>query len=211
MINYNIPFYSNTSDDTHCFQAVLKMVIDNYDPQIKFSWKDLDKISDKQNNKWTWPISGYIWLKENNYDIQIIEPFDYKKFIKHDGDYLIEEYGVEVGTAQINNSDIKKEQINAKNFIKLINYQKRIPKINEIIYYLNNKYLIICNVNANKLINHQGYTGHFVLIKGYNNKGLFLHDPGLPPRENIYVDLELFERAWSYPNEKAKNICAVKK
>lgn len=46
MIIQNVPFYSNTPDDTHCFQAVLKMVLKYFQPEKYYSFEQLDKLSD---------------------------------------------------------------------------------------------------------------------------------------------------------------------
>jgi len=55
-----------------------------------------------------------------------------------------------------------------------------------------------------------GYTGHFVVIKGYDGNLLTIHDPGLPPMENRRIDFQTFENSWAYPNDDAKNIIALK-
>lgn len=71
-------------------------------------------------------------------------------------------------------------------------------------------YLIMVNLNADALDGESGYSGHFVVIKGFNDKGFILNDPGLPGRENHKVSFDSFDKAWAYPNEKAKNIIAFK-
>ena len=69
---------------------------------------------------------------------------------------------------------------------------------------------MICNVNSHKLNNEKGYAGHYVVMKGYSETGFVLHDPGLPAQENRFVNFEDFEKAWAYPNKKARNIIAFK-
>ncbi|MEK7102513.1 MAG: papain-like cysteine protease family protein, partial [Patescibacteria group bacterium] len=56
-----------------------------------------------------------------------------------------------------------------------------------------------------------GYTGHFVVITGFGKNHFTLHDPGLPPLRNRKVSLGRFEKAWAYPNKRAKNIMAFRK
>lgn len=211
MLDRQVEFFSNTPDDTHCFQAALKMVLKYFYPEEDYSWEDLDKKTAKVGSLWTWPMAGILWLKEKGMDIKVIEPFDYKKFVEVGGLYLIDEYGEEVGNEQIKHSDIEQERKLAKKYIKKIEIEKRIPELTEIKDYLEAGYLVGCNVNAKKLNNKDGYVGHFIIVKGFNDNNLILHDPGLPPLENRKVDFETFEKAWAYPNEKSKNIMAIKR
>jgi hypothetical protein len=57
------------------------------------------------------------------------------------------------------------------------------------------------------MINHQpGYSGHFILITDYDDSknNIIAHDPD--GGKDKPIDYDLFEKAWSYPNENAKNI-----
>jgi len=210
MIDYKVPFYSNTPDDTHCFQAALKMVLKFFQPQKDFSWQELEIITAKKGNLWTWPLAGLLWLADNGFDVKNTEIFDYKRFTQEGGKYLIEIAGKEVGEAQITNSDIPQEMEYAKSFLKKIGTAILIPTINDIKEKLRAGYLVICNVNAHALNQKPGYTGHFVVAKGFNEKGLLIHDPGLPALEYRLVEEGIFESAWAYPNPEAKNLMAVK-
>lgn len=209
-INKRIPFFSNTKDNTHCYQAVLKMILKYYYPQEEYLWDKLDRITAKVKNLWTWPMSGLIWLKRKGLNIKVIEPFDYRAFINKGEQYLIEEYGDKVATEQIKHSNIQQERKIAKKFLKEIKVKSRIPDIDDIKKLILENYLLICNINAKTLENKTGYEGHFVLVKGIDNEQVYLHDPGLPPVENRAVNLTNFMKSWAYPNKKAKNIIAVK-
>lgn len=208
MIDYNVPFYSNTSDDTHCFQAALKMVLKYFKPEEEYSWEKLDTITNKKENMWTWPMAGLLWMHQQGFDVKDIEPFDYETFISQKEKYLLEEFGQEVGQASIDHTDINQELHFAKELLQSNLYERRVPKREEIVTLLKEKYIIICSVNSNKLNGKEGYIGHMVVVKGYTDKGFVLHDPGLPPQENRSVFFDEFEAAWAYPSEKAKNIMA---
>jgi hypothetical protein len=211
MIDYKVQFFSNTSGGTHCFQAVIKMVLKYFLPKENYSFKELDLKTAKVKGLWTWSMPGLLWLKKKGFEIEVIEMFDYKEFIKNGERYLIDFYGKEVGEAQITHSKISNEIINAKKFIKEIKPKHRIPDIKDIINYLNKGCLVVCVVNSRILNNKTGYSGHFVLIKGYKNNSLILHDPGgRPGKENRNVSFKLFEKSWAYPDENAKNIISFK-
>jgi uncharacterized protein YvpB len=57
----------------------------------------------------------------------------------------------------------------------------------------------------------EGYCGHLVIVRGFDETGFFLNDPGLPGIENRHVPFDLFERAWSYPDKNANNLMAFRK
>lgn len=208
--NHNVPFYSNTPDDTHCFQASLKMVLKYFQPEKEFSWEELEKITAKVDGLWTWATAGVLWMQENGFDVKNIESFDYERFIKEGNSYLLEVFGEEMGKAQIRHSDIDQERKLARRYIKEVKLENRIPNIDDITNLLNDGYLLICNVNSVALNNAKGYAGHSVVIKGISENKIILHDPGLPALENREVSFKQFEKAWAYPGEKSKNITAFK-
>lgn len=70
--------------------------------------------------------------------------------------------------------------------------------------------MIICLVNSQKFENSKGYVGHFVVVKGYNEKSLIIHDLGLPALENRIVYNDIFEKAWADPTKDTKNMIAIK-
>lgn len=61
-INLEIPFFSNTPDNTHCYQAAIKMLAKYFWPQENYTWDELDKITVKVKGFWTWPMAGILWL-----------------------------------------------------------------------------------------------------------------------------------------------------
>lgn len=205
----DVPFYENT-DNTHCFQAVFRMILKHYRPNEEYSWEELEKITAKVDGLWTWPTAGMLWLHNNGFEVHDIETFDYAKFFEKGDDYLIELFGEKVGQEQIDHSDLDQEIGYAKQIVAAGLCEPRTPEVSELKQRLDEKYLLICNVNSRALNDKDGYVGHFVLLTGYTNKGFVLHDPGLPPLENREVAFADFERAWAYPNEQAKNYIAVR-
>jgi len=211
MKDIKVPFFSNTPDNTHCFQACVKMVLKYFYPKEDYSVEELDKISHKIEGKWTWPNATMVWLQAKGMEVVDVEQFDNPRFVAEGESYLIAEYGEEVARVQIENSDIEKERIIAKELLDKVKVKMTEPKLEDIQKYLNNGYLVIVNVNSEVLGGGEGYAGHFLVVKGFNNTSLIVHDPGLPGVKNRVVDKELFEKAWAYPNSRAKNIIAIRK
>lgn len=77
-----VPFYSNTPDDTHCYQAALKMVLKFFLPNKDYSWQELEKLTAKEEGLWTWPTQGLMSLYKMGFKIIDIEDFDIQEFIK---------------------------------------------------------------------------------------------------------------------------------
>ena len=205
-----IPYFANLEDGTHCYQAALKMVL-SYFYNKDWSFKELDCITGKLPGKWTWPTASLLWLLDHQFEVRLIETFDYNAFAKRGKDYLAEKYGDEVAEAQNQNSDLAREQKLAEKFAQKNCVTQRTPEWHDLECLFKDKYLIICNINACLIHNRKGYSGHFVVPLKVSGSSIVLHDPGLPPLPSITVTKELFEAAWGYPSEEAKNILAIRK
>jgi hypothetical protein len=204
----SFPFYSNTPDNTHCFQAALRMVLKYFVPEQDFSWEELDKITAKTEGMWTWPMAGLVWMQEHAFEVINVEKFDYERFIKDPKDYLERRFGQDVAQEQIKNSNIPREVEYAKKFIKLVNTQNRIAVIEEIPELLNEGYLVVANVNSRSLNDKEGYVGHFIVINEYVDGELTIQDPGRPPLQNRKLTKKQFLKGWAYPDESTQNLIA---
>jgi hypothetical protein len=150
-------------------------------------------------------------LIKMGFDITVIEGFDGRDFVINGEDYLVRAFGKETSSWQIKNSNITREQKYYNQLFKSgADIKCDIPMLNNIKSFLDKGYLVQATVNSKKLNGKDGYTGHSVLVFGYDNNGLNLHDPGLPPKENRFVTFDDFIDAWAYPNDTAKNLIAIK-
>jgi len=191
-----IPFFSNTKDNTHCFQACLKMILKFLYPEKSFSFKKLDEISQKPKNKWTWPYTALINLKKMGLVVKYYSTFDCKKFAKEGLDYLKKKFPKDFKTILEKTGDIKKEMRNAEKLIKsgIFSYQK--TSLKSVKRKFNQNYLVIFHINTRILHKKKGYSGHFVVLVGFDKNYLFIHDPGLPPYPERKVPKSLFLKAW---------------
>lgn len=205
-----VPFYSNTPNDTHCFQASLRSVLKYFEPSRDFTWDELDRITNKPKDMWTWPMAGLSWLAEHGYSVIDIEPFDYGRFINEGREYMETLWGKDVVIEQAKHSDISLAQTDSKKFVETVTVQNKIPSQTDIQEFLNQGCLVICMLNASKLNQKRDFVGHSVLVIGHDQNGFTIHDPGLPALENRHVPYPLFEEAWGDPNDSAKNLAAIK-
>ena len=196
----DIPFYSNP-DDTHCFQACLRSVLKYFRSTEDYSWDALDMLSGKRSDKWTWPLYGVGQLYKSGFQAELIEDFDYSKFITNPNEYLLARFGKEAGMEQIQNSDIVYEVEVAKNYSSLTG-TPRIPTIENLEEFLQRGFLPICCLNLPALYGEPGYLGHFVLPTAIEQESIVFHDPGIntdifPARQNSKVSRKQFEDAWA--------------
>lgn len=210
-VEYPVPFYENTPDNTHCFQAALRMVLKYFLPEQEYSWEELETITVKKKDGWTWPIAAMIWLSKNGFEIKDIELFDYLEFSKEGKKYLTDKFGSEVADAQDTFTDLPQEQRFASELTSYVHVEMRIPNTDDLRTLLTEGYLLICNINSAKLTGKEGYFPHAVVIKGYEDNTFILHNPGIPGEENQHASATLFEKAWAYPDETAKNILAIRR
>lgn len=214
MVISGVPFYSNTPDSTHCFQAVLRMVIGYFEPNRALTWAQLDKITGKREGLWTSTGEGLSWLQDHSYTVNVVEAFDYRRFIDEGVEYMRDAFGDEVAKAQEEHSDIPYEQRIAKRFLQKVEVTKRAPDFNEIETFITEGHLVICAVNSRKMNDMPGYAGHSVLVVGFDNDSVIINDPGgkiVKGQAYRHVPRQKFLDAWAFPNNEATNLVAITK
>lgn len=205
---YNVPFFANRKDNTHCVQATLKMVLKYFLPERNFSWKELDRLSKYKKGLGTWYVPALIGFIEMGFKIVNIESFDYKKFYQEGDEYIRKHDSPEIADWCLNHSNVRYVKNDIPKFLKVINTQNRFAKISDIINLLNKGYLVACDINGNVLDGKNEYEGHSVLIIGYNQNNFILHEPGLPGHPNLKVSRKIFRKAWSKKYGSGPNLTA---
>ena len=195
VINYDVPFVPDSETDTHCYQACLSMIIQFFKPEFKPTLDELDLVTDHDPGKGTWPLQGLEYLRAIGIDTTLITPFSYEEFAKDGVEYIRKEYGDEIAQWQDENNDLKSDMEKIAKLLPTAKIEKRNPLYDDIISGLE-KYPVMCSVNSEIIYGKDGYIGHFVVIRGYDDKGLYLNDPGLPLQQNLFVERELFQKAW---------------
>lgn len=208
------PFYPNLPDESHCLEACVKMIIEAIPPFTKLDYQELDELTGKNSLtvRYSWPLKLYLELSRIGYEVSVIECFDYKAFVDDPEKYLIDNYGEEVGRDQIENSDLANETFYAQKLIesKTVNLINKVPEFQDLFDTISNGSLVICNVNQKILQGDEGYIGHAIVIYGFDKDILYVHNPGPPYMPNQDLDIALFDKAWSYPTQRSRNILAVK-
>lgn len=208
-----VPFYKNTKDDMHCFQACLKMILKYYFPRKNYSYRELDKLSGHKKGKLTWQGASLLALSRLGLEVVNMENLDYRQFAKRGESYLKLIWSEEVFGVQSKHSNLAYEQRIAGRLIK----NKRISLVNKVVgisdieKFFKKKFLVLVAVNSSVFLGQRGYRPHMVFISDVDKKTLTFHDPGLPPMENRKVGRALFKRAISPPWREDTNLIAIRR
>lgn len=194
------PPFIKSSARGNCFQAVLKMILMHFEPNVSFTCEELREITGQQPGKWTWPQKTLIELHGRGYDVLDIDLFDPKEFIARGAEYLLEFYGQEVGQEQIDYTDIPYEQEMQRQCLRLGVQQQRMPTFVDIQCLLEQGFLVVCHVDVKKLIGKSGeHSSHTVLVYRCQENRVSFHNPGPSSAEEAgqrsYKD---FEEAWAF-------------
>ena len=195
-INHGVPFVANAKDDMHCYQACLAMIIKYFDPNRSPNFSQLDIATGHKPGSGTWPLLGFQYLRSLGIDILTITPFSYEEFVSDGVEYIRRQYGDEIADWQKENNDLESDAKMIAEILPHLEIEKRDPNYEDILRYLRS-FPVMVSIDSSITRGEDSYTGHFIIIRGCNENGLYLNDPGLPARENIFVERELFEKAWS--------------
>ncbi|HEY4963871.1 MAG TPA: hypothetical protein VIH90_04210 [Candidatus Saccharimonadales bacterium] len=203
------PTFFLNPDKSHCVQACLKSVFSVTNPDDKFSWEQLEALTDYLPKHGAWVYPELLALNKYGLDTKLITGFDIKRFITEGFNYIEDEYGKEVAdyerTHPHDYAKIKQQMQQALDKDLVI---ERLATINDIKKFIDNDWYVMVLVNSRALNNKPGYVGHRVLVYGFDDNGVVMHDPGPTlPGEGKHISWSQLEKAW--PN--AKELIAVKK
>jgi len=204
-----IPYFKQP-DNTHCFQACLKMVLKYFFPEKDFTYEELDKITDKPKDKWTWICAASVELKNMKLKTRLYSKLDYNSFIKNGADYIRKFYDKKTAEKLIEMTDIESEIENTKKMIKENIFELKELTFNDIENWFKENYVMILLINSKMINNKSGYAGHFVVLTGFDKEYVFVHDSGIENGSpNRKVKKDLFIKAWKY--QKIEHTILIKK
>jgi hypothetical protein len=205
----SVPFVANP-DATHCYQAALKMVLGRFRPERDDSWAELDRVTGKVEGQGTWPFAGLTWLHEQGLTLENVELTDNRRFAAEGRAYVAEVAGREFADSLDGGGDLSWVQTQAAVFVEKVRCEVRTPTVDDIRGAVAAGGLVICNVNSRALNGREGYLGHFVVVKGFDEESLIVHDPGPPGQANRKIRLEQFEQAWASPSSAVKWLVSIR-
>lgn len=182
MNSKTVPFYQNHEDGMHCMLSVYRSLFE-YFLDKKLSWEEIEKLTGYVAGKAAWSVKILTYLSEY-FDIKMIEPFDYDRYI-HDGEkYLSTVFNAEELEWQLNTSNLLDIKPMIPEFLEKVKPEYRTPTIADIDNMLDDGRLVFVILNSKSLNDKKGYTAHAVLILSHDEDSYVFHDPGLPPKPN---------------------------
>lgn len=207
-------FYGNEADDLHCMQASFRMVFEALS-QENISLERSEELTGFVHGQQTWPFEAMLSFANAGFKVTNIENVDNALFAKDAEAAMVSQYGQKVWEHIQKSSDVERAQEKAA--LCLVNsnieFQKRVPNIDDIRNLIYEKNFLICNVNYFALLGINKYNGHFVVVEDIDNTSetICIQNPGLPPISNQIVSIDMFKSAWYSPDENAGNIIAIRR
>lgn len=197
MKHYDVPFVENPNDK--CVPATIGMVLNYFMPEKKFDMSDFIQITGYIPGQGTWSAESMINLARMGYETRWIEDFDNSAFIKDPEAYLETILDKEAFNWQVTNSDLRLEADRIRRYLEAGNtIEHRKGTQGDIKQLLDDGWLVRLEVDANTLAGIPGYEGHSVLVIGYDENGVLMHNPdGVSGnKKNKFVDWKLLDQAW---------------
>ena len=191
-----VPFVSNTVDDTHCLPAAYMSIARYFDAKFNIGMDEWSDITGYEEDKGTWANAGLVWFKEHGYDVRHIEAYDFDAFIKDPKGYMITFSGQEAGEWGYEHTNVPAEIERMKRLVAANVTEKREPTMDDLKKFIDEGYLVRLTINCRILDGEEGYVGHAIVVTSRNDTYVTLHDPGLPAIPNRQVTYDELQAAW---------------
>lgn len=193
----NVPFVQNLND--RCVSATIGMVLAYFCPDKHYTMDELDKLTGYIPEQGTWQTKSMISLSNLGFQTKWIEDFDHIQFSRNPELYLASILDEESLKWQIKHSDLAVEAKRMTDYIASGHtIEQRKGTKEDIIQLIDDGWLVRLEVNANTLAGRPGYDGHSILVIGYDDKDVAIHNPdGVNGnRPSQITSWELLEKAW---------------
>lgn len=181
-----VPFYVQGINE--CGPATLQMVFEFLGE--KHDREEIKKLIESESTGATWTIglakgSGQLGFKTELFSKSIgfnPENFDLEYYKKEtDG----------VGAAEKKLKRLQAECIKYKVIL-----EEKTLTLKEVLSKINENCVAVCLIDWYKVVNKEGYQGHFVPIVGYDEENVYIHQPGpRDPQAFLQMNKELFDKA----------------
>lgn len=173
-----IPFFPN-HDGMSCGQCVYKMILAHFYPEHERSNEDMDIFCGAIKGKATWPYRALVNCATEGLSVVTWHgDFDVSRFVEDPYGYMREQFTEDVYNYAIEKSDVEQAVIDARDYndLKKAGDVTCYPSANlgDLRHYLDDGYLINLWVNSGAL-NHSEFSGHFILVYDYDDKGVYAH------------------------------------
>ncbi|HSX33096.1 MAG TPA: hypothetical protein VLF91_02040 [Candidatus Saccharimonadales bacterium] len=193
----SVPFVANPNN--RCVPATIGMILAHFMPELHFTMPELERLTGYQPGKGTWQTQSMLSLAGLGFELEWIEDFDWPRFAREPESYLKSILSPEAFRWQLENGDLPGAAAEWQKYRSLgLPFTQRKGTVADIKRLLDKGWLVRLEVNAQPLADKPGYDGHSVLVIGYNQDGVILHNPdgANGNRPNQHVDWQLLDAAW---------------
>lgn len=178
----SVPFYESTKE-TDCGPQCLRMVCEHLNKKI--SLEKAREIVRSLDSGMVWTLGIARGAAKLNLNVQVIssnkEEQDnefYDKYANNQAMYVLKELKIELKELKV--------PVITKN-LNLIDIQN----------YISKGICAIALINWNIIESKEGFFGHFIVIVGFDEQNIYIHNPGIEKaQEYMPIDKRLFLRAW---------------
>jgi hypothetical protein len=194
---YPVPFVENP--DGRCLPATISMVLAYFMSNQTFTAADVETLCGYEKGRGTWPAPHMLGLARLGFKVRWIEDFDHTQFIRDPEAYLRSILDKDAVEWQLAHGDLSQEAARMQDYItKGLPLERRRGTNEDIRQFLDDGWLVRLEVNARTLSGKPGYDGHSVLVVGYTDDEVIIHNPdgdsGNKP--NQHVTWQLLGKAW---------------
>lgn len=160
----------------------------------------------------TWPYHAAVELTRLGFEVVIHECFDLEQFSSAPQSYLRSMYPGRLGDDEASSADLPNVVTDAER-ARISNDVKRItavPEISDLRRYLDQGFLVLCNVTYHVLLGQPFESMHWVLVHNCSDANVSFITPHLEKTTARCVPLKTFEAIWSYPTATTRSVLAVR-
>lgn len=148
----------------------------------QLDWQELEKMSGFKDRTAAWTVTIWERMSRQGFDIRMIEPFDYQRYMEEGESYLRTFFTKDEYDNQVKTTNILEIQSLIPSFLEQIKVEQRRPTLQDIDDMLADDRLVSIVLNAKALNGQSGFNAHCVLVIDREGEDYILHDPGLPPQ-----------------------------
>ena len=187
----------------HCAIAVYRMLFDHFmDRHI--GWQNLDKMAGFKPGKTAWTLTMWERMSRQGFNIRLIEPFAYRRYMEEGEKYLREYLPQDKYDWCIANSNILDIRKNVPAFLREVHVEERVATLDDIDQLLDEDRLVFVSLNANTLDDKDGFSLHAVLVIDRENNNFIVHDPGGQPQPYRRISREKLWQAMGGEHNSAE-------
>jgi len=180
----NVPFHKSIKD-TDCGPLALKMVLEYFGE--KHSFEELAKLERTVDAGLVWSLGIARAAKKLGFNVKFISSSNFS--LEDDIDYY-KKYANDKAKIILKELNDELKKLNVK-------IEEKQMKLDELLGFVTKNSIPIVLVNWFVLSGKQGYNGHFVPVTGFDEKNVYVHNPGLVnAMPHFPINREIFLKAW---------------